>query len=336
MACLGTISDVVPLLGENRVIAALGLEALAETRSPGLQALMRSARIRPPLSAADIGFRLGPRLNAAGRMSDPQPALDLLLTRDAAEAGRLAEELERRNQERQRAEMRVVEEARRRFDAGPELPPLLAAWSEDWHRGVVGIAAGRIARLLHRPTLLLSLEGETATGSGRSVPGIPLHGFLSRWREEYERFGGHAQAVGLTVRTEQLEFLAECWREAAAEWDAELLQPRFEYDARIGPAEIDDRLIAALTRLAPFGEGNPRPLFRVGPLEPAGPPRFFGRDHAALRARGTDGVLVDLVGWGWKERVPTLPRPFEALGRLERDRYTGRPTLRLLDARPAG
>ncbi len=333
VACLGTISDVVPLVGENRVIAALGLAALGRTRSPGLRALFREARIRPPLTAADVGFRVGPRLNAAGRMEGPEGALELLLTTDRARAEALATALGERNRERREEQERVEEEARRAIAERGELPPLVAAWSADWHRGVVGIAAGRLARELRRPTLLLCVEGDTATGSGRSLPGIHLHELLAGFRSELESFGGHSQAVGLTVRTERLEALRGRWEEAARSWDPALFERRLEYEGELEPARVDAALLDELRRLEPFGEANPRPLFRIGPLAPARPPRRFGKGHAALSAAGEGGAPVELVGWGWGERIAELGPRFEVLGPVEHDRYTGGPVVRLVDAR---
>lgn len=342
IACLGTIADLVPLRGENRTIAALGLRALGSVRSAGLRALLAQAGVRPPYSAADVGFRIGPRINAAGRLDDAAQALELLLTRDEAQARELALRLDRWNRERQDAESAVVEEAREAIvarrstrAAGPGAR-IAVAWSEGWHRGVVGIAAGRIARDLHRPTLLLSVEGDEAVGSGRSIPGIELHGFLDRWRGDLVRFGGHAQAVGLTVRPARLEALREAWEASSLEWRDEPFVRHHEYELAVAPRDVTDDLVDELDALEPHGQGNPRPLLRVGPLRLAGHPRIFGkreRRHLAGSAEGEDGGRVKLLGWGWAERADSLRRPFEVLAHLERDRYDGRPVLRLVDSR---
>lgn len=335
IACLGTIADLVPLHGENRVIAALGLRALAGAKSHGLKALIQQSGMKPPFSAADVGFRIGPRINAAGRLHDPTRALDLLLTRDPRQAAELATELDTLNRERQAAETRVVEEARRMFDQRSPLPPILIAWSESWHKGVVGIAAGRVAKDLHRPVVLLAVEGEKATGSGRSVPGLELHGFLVAWQERMERFGGHAQAVGLTVRVERLEELRREWEEAGAAWPAELLARRVEYEMHLPPLAVTPGLLKQLAALEPYGQGNPRPLLRTGPLRIEGEPRAFGNGHLSARARGEDGARVELVGWRWGERAGSLRGSFEVLACVEDDSYRGGPVLRLVDSRPA-
>lgn len=346
IACLGTIADLVPLVDENRVIAALGLAALADTPSPGLRALFRRAGIEAPFRADDVAFRIGPRINAAGRLDDAHGALDLLLSRDAARCEALAEALDGLNRERQEEERRVVEEARELIVAeGRPMAHLLVAWKAGWHRGVLGIAAGRLARELHRPTVLLALDDDEAVGSGRSVPGIALHDFLAGWRSELARFGGHDQAIGLTVDlagggAERLERLREAWEEAAASWPADRLAPRLEVELELEPRQVDGRLLAELGRLEPHGQGNPQPLLRVGPLRLAAPPRPFGRGHLSAIAVGTDGGRLRLVGWRWQERAADLEGGagglFEAAGHLEHDRYAGAPRLRLVDARPVG
>ncbi len=336
IACLGTIADLVPLQGENRVIAALGLRALAEPRSEGLKALIKQSGIKPPFNAADVGYRLGPRINAAGRLDNSQKALDLLMSRDAGQATALAAELDAWNRERQTEEAKVVDEARRRVleSAGDgELPPVLVAWDEGWHKGVVGVAAGRLAKELHRPTLLLAVEGELATGSGRSVPGLELHSFLGRWRDRLERFGGHAQAVGLTARLDRLDGLRQEWEAAGREWPASVLTGRHEYELHLKPHQVSAALLKDLSRLEPFGQGNPRPLVRTGPLRLDGAPRAFGGGHLSARTRGDDGAIVELVGWGWQGRAEDLDGAFEVLGYLEGDSYKGGAVLRLVDAR---
>ena len=333
ITCLGTICDLVPLVGENRVIAARGLEALGETRSVGLRSLMRRASVKPPVTATDVGYRIGPRINAAGRLASPRPALDLLLTSDRSEAARLADQLDSWNRERQGTERSVVDAAEKMFSDLEILPPVLVGWSEDWHPGVLGIAAGRIARTFYRPTVLLSVTGESAKGSGRSVSGIHFFDFLGEWKMEYKRFGGHAQAIGITVATDDLETLRGQWQSKAAEhWDPSLLIRSYEYELSLTPGEINNELLEQLERMEPFGMANRQPLLRVGPLNLSGSLRHFGRGHLSTKAVGGGGELVELLGWGWQERETDLQGDFEILGNLERDRYHGGPVLRLLDA----
>ncbi len=333
VACLGTIADLVPLRDENRAIAAIGLKELARTRSPGLRALLDVAQVEPPFSTADVGFRLGPRLNAPGRLDSAVNALELLLCRDPERASELAAELDRWNRERQVQERRVVEEALAELGDRRPLPPILVAWSESWHRGVVGVAAGRVARELNRPTVLLAVTGQTATGSGRSIEGLHLFDFLNPWRPQLSRFGGHAQAIGMTVEASRLEPLRREWEAAAVVWSDRVAVRRFEYELELEPRELSAELLAELERFEPYGQGNPQPLIRFrGPLRLPWKPRIFGRGHLSAEAIGVDGVRIRLLGWGWQQRSATLEGEFEVLGYLEQDRFRGT-VLRLVDSR---
>ncbi len=335
VACLGTIADLVPLVGENRVIASRGLATFGDTRSVGLKALMSKAGVKPPLSASDVGFRLGPRLNAAGRLASPDQALELLLARDREQAQGLAEQLESANRARQEEEGRAVVEAGEDLRTRSPLPSILVAWSESWHRGVVGIAAGRLARDLARPTILLSVEGEVATGSGRSLPGLDLHSLVRRSAGRCRRFGGHPQAIGLTIETGQLEELRQELEEAAAsEWPADSLVQRFEYELELAAGQVTEGLTQELARLEPFGVSNPQPLLRLSGLRLRATPRLFGSSHLSAVAEGQDGGRVNLLGWRWQERAADLEGAFEVLGYLERDSLRGEPVIRLADARP--
>jgi single-stranded-DNA-specific exonuclease len=335
IACLGTIADLVPLRGENRVIAALGLSALPASRSHGLRALIQQAGLRPPFTAADVGFRLGPRLNAAGRLDDAAHALELLLSRDPQRASALAADLDRWNRERQAQETLVVEQARAQLAERRPLAAILVAWSAAWHRGVVGVAAGRIAKEFCRPAVLFSVEGALATGSGRSVPDVGLHAFLAPWQARLQRFGGHAQAVGLTVEENRLEELRAAWEEAAAAaWEPAWLERQHLYDFEVPPRQVTKDLAAELGRLEPFGQGNPQPLLRTGPLRLRRPPRPFGKGHLSAECEGPDGSRVELLGWSWGARAAGLEGGFEVLAHLETDAWHGGPVMRLVDSRP--
>jgi single-stranded-DNA-specific exonuclease len=336
VACLGTIADVAPLVGENRVIAALGLAALGAARSPGLQALIERAGVHGPVRAADVAFRLAPRLNAAGRLARADEALELLLTRDRARANELVELLERRNAERQRLEQRVLDEALEQLGTGP-LPGLAAAWSSGWHRGVVGVAAARLARETHRPAVLLAVEESTATGSGRSVAGLPLHELLRPFAHRMLRFGGHAQAVGLTVESARLGELGDAWRAAAGIWLERLAVRELRYDLALEADAVGPGLLAQLAELEPFGAGNAEPVFRFGPLRLAGAVRAFGRGHLGFAvAPASGGRPLAVVDWRGESRERSwLAGELEILAVVERDRYEP-VRLRLVDGRPWG
>ena len=336
VACLGTIADVVPLVGENRVIAALGLQALAKARSPGLRALMRVSRVEGGVSSTEVAFRLGPRLNAAGptgkRRAGAPP-----VAHPGPGPGRPP---------RGRARLTQPETAGRRtaggeggtelFSADERRPGILMGWSPGWHRGVVGIAAGRLAREFHRPVILLGVEGETGAGSGRSIPGLDLHSFMTGFKERMARFGGHPQAIGLSVDVSALPAL-KAEMEEAADWPPEVLVRRREYELALSPEQVEPGLFHELAQLEPHGEANRRPLIRLGPLERSGPVREFGKDHVKVRVRragGPDsGRFVQLLGWGWRKRLAELDGRFEVLGALEWDNWVGGPVVRIEDAR---
>lgn len=337
VACLGTISDMVPLTGENRTIAALGLEALPKSPSPGLQALMRCAHLRPPLGSSDVAMRVGPRLNAAGRLASAELALSLLLTRDRKQAEELAEELERLNRERQAKEAAVVTEARELVAREAVAPPIIVLWGRDWHPGVVGIAAARLAQQFHRPTLLFAVRDGVARGSGRSVEGVDLFAFLSTWDEVLTRFGGHRSAVGLSVPENRLASLRTAWLEAASGWPVDTFERRLTYELQLASAsEVDRGLLETISSLEPFGAANPQPLIRLGPLRLVREPRVFGRGHVegVAESPGQSTSHLRLIGWRWATRRADLEGVFEAIGYVELDRYHDEPCFRLVDVHP--
>ncbi len=323
-ACLGTIADLVPLDGENRVIAALGLAALASSRAPGLKALLAESGI--PAGAAptseDIAFRVGPRLNAAGRLDTAMLALSLFEERDPARAAEVARELSSRNAERQALERRVVAQARERIGPAPD-DALLVEVDAEWHRGVLGIAASRLAREYHRPVLLFGMEGGRVSGSGRSIPGVSLHGILKELSARFTDFGGHDQAVGGSLPAEGFDaFRADARALFRERVPPELLIPRLEADAELPLEAVGESLVRELARLEPHGSGNPRPVFfargarTFSSFSPVGTSGLRGR--LACRERGLraiawqpDSTLTGLVSSGG---------PFDVHYRLSEDR----------------
>jgi single-stranded-DNA-specific exonuclease len=339
LASLGTIADVAPLVGDNRILAAGGLVALPATRSPGLRALLRSASVRPPLAAADVAFRLAPRLNAAGRLGSADEALELILTRDEGRAAELARHLERRNAERQSIEARILGAARRELERRGEIPPVVVLSSPDWHAGVVGVAAARLARELHRPTILLAERDGLATGSGRSVAGLALHELVAPLAASLERFGGHAQAVGMTVRVDRLGMLRDSLETAAAEWSERLAVRELRYDLALPLAAAAPELPAVLAALGPFGVGNPEPVFRFGACSVLTEPRRFGNGHLRFEvgeSAGDDVPRRRVVWWRAGEGAEAQRgRRLDLLAAIEADRLDG-VRLRLITLRSSG
>ena len=262
VVALATVADVVPLVDENRGLVASGLKRLARTKKPGLRALMASARVDPAVvDAGAIAFRLAPRINAAGRLGHPKAALDLLLTEDPQEAGRLAAQLESLNRDRQSVEERILREALDQVEQWPEAKRRRRGYvvaGEEWHRGVIGIVASRLVERFHRPVVLIAGGEDGWTGSGRSIPAFDLHGALAACSDHLERWGGHRAAAGLSIDKENLEAFAEAFGAHAdgvlAEDD---LMPSTHIDAVVRGADLTLSLCEELEALAPFGLGNP-------------------------------------------------------------------------------
>jgi len=262
LVALATIADVVPLVDENRALAAAGLLALAATGRPGLQALMRSAGVDPAaVDSGAVGFRLAPRINAAGRLGRPDVALELVLTDDADVARRHADTLEELNRDRQAVEDRILRDATAAVAAMPESRQRrrgYVLWNEDWHEGVIGIVASRLVERFHRPVVLIAGTDGEWKGSGRSTSAFDLHGGLAACAGHLERFGGHRAAAGLSITPENVEAFADAFAAHADEHLAEEdLQPVTRVDAVVAGAELTLGLCEELRRLAPFGLGNP-------------------------------------------------------------------------------
>ncbi len=283
LACLGTISDVVPLLGENRIIAHHGLRMMREQENAGLKALRTSAcSDSPMLKSHDVAFRLGPRLNAAGRLGDPDRALELLLTEDPARAAALALELDKENDRRRRIEEQIITQARAAaLDARLGDSPCIVLANPDWHIGVVGIAAARIAEEFSRPTVLISLDGDTGRGSGRSAAGVALHEVIEQARQLLEGFGGHADACGIRIKAAHIAPFAERLGAIIKE-RYPVLREVFTADAVLPPHRLSREILAECASLAPFGEDNRTPVFIAERLATIGEPKRMGRNGGHL------------------------------------------------------
>jgi single-stranded-DNA-specific exonuclease len=330
LVALATVADVVPLVDENRALATAGLRALAATRRPGLEALMRNARVDPAtVEASAIGFRLAPRINAAGRLCRPDIALDLILTDDAERAKALAAELEELNRERQAVEDRILREAIALVDALPQPARRrrgYVLWSEEWHEGVIGIVASRLVERFHRPVVLVAGSGDGWKGSGRSIARFDLHGALAACATHLERFGGHRAAAGLSVSPERIEAFAEAF---AAHADAVLtdddLVPITVVDAVVGGQELTLPLAQELDRLAPFGLGNPDVTLLVPSCQAVAPATVGEGKHLRFRVRqhGHDAGSAIAFGQGGQlDRLRAEGR-FDVACRLKENQWNG-------------
>lgn len=262
LAALGTVADVVPLVGENRILAREGLAALPASGLPGLSALLELTGLAGrPVRAGHVGFVLGPRLNAAGRLAHGTLAVRLLTTSTPGEAQAVAAQLEAANEARRQIQERIWTEARERVAAWERVPPAIVLGDPAWHPGVIGIVASRLAETFHRPVALMAVEGARARGSARSVPGFHLHQALSRLAELFDTFGGHEMAAGFTLAAGQMARFAEAFTRLAGEaLPAGAAEPALLLDAWVEPAELELGAVQELEQLAPFGPGNPAPV----------------------------------------------------------------------------
>jgi single-stranded-DNA-specific exonuclease len=262
IAAIGTVADVAPLIGENRTIAWLGLAGLADPRNPGLRALIRRlGMLGRPLRAVDVGFKIGPRINAAGRLSSAETAIDLFAATSEESAWTLCAELDRLNAERQEIEKLVRAEAEEMVAGQLTNPRILVLAGPNWHKGVLGLTAGRMAQRYHVPALAIGIEGELAVGSGRSIPTINLHEQLESVADLFTHFGGHEFACGFALPASNVDELRRRLEERFVTFDDELFRREAQADAEVTLAEIDREFVAAHELMQPFGAGNLQPLF---------------------------------------------------------------------------
>jgi len=306
IVALGTIADVVPLVGENRVIAHFGLAGLRKPASHGLRALIEASGLGGrAVTAGDVGFRLAPRLNAAGRMESAREVIALFTATEPALAAEVAGRLDRLNQERQQVEEAILSEAIEMIEAQPDYKDRasMVLAGQGWHRGVIGIVAQRVAERYHRPALVVGVEAGEAVGSGRSIPGFHLLKALASCAGVFERYGGHAQAAGFTLAAGRIsELESQFERYARAALTPEQLEPVLRVDAELTLPEIEGALYDHLQRLAPHGMGNPTPVFVARRMRLVGSPRVLKERHLKLRVAEGSRVL-DALAWNWGPRA---------------------------------
>ena len=333
LVALATIADVVPLVDENRSFAIAGLRALARTAKPGLRALMGAAGVDPAsIDAGSVGFRLAPRLNAAGRLGHPRAALELLLTEDENEARRLADSLEELNKERQAVEGRILREAIAQVEKWPPERRARRAYAvagADWHEGVIGIVASRLVERYNRPVVLIAGSGDDRDwkGSGRSIPAFDLHGAFGACSELLGRWGGHRTAAGLSIKPENVDaFAAAFARHAETALDESDLEPVTRIDAIIGRDEqLSLDLCAELARLAPFGLGNPAPTLLAAGVGVTELATVGDGKHLRFRIRrsGRDGGSAIAFGQGPRLDSFRLDDLYDVAFRLEENHWNG-------------
>ena len=317
LAALATIADIVPLVDENRVIVFFGLQAMAATQRPGLVALMESAGVdREHVSSSDVAFRMAPRINAGGRLALASRGVELLTTRKLDTAKEIAEELNQDNIKRRELEIDIFsqadEMARRNVDFMQERA--IVACGEGWNPGVIGLAASRLVERYRWPTVLLSRDGEICVGSARSIPGVNIHEAMSACRDLFIRFGGHAQAAGLTIEAKNVpEFRRRLSEAIAAQADPEAFIPTEEYDLELELPEVTQALVTAFDAMQPTGFGNPAPMFCLRGVHTTDV-RAIGKDGAHLRMRlAQGGEMRSAIGFRMGERAASMPEVVEAV-----------------------
>ncbi len=331
LVALATIADVVPLVDENRGLAIAGLRQLARTQKPGLRALMRVAAVDPAaVDEGAVGFRLAPRINAAGRLGHPRAALELLLTEDGDEAHRLASELERLNRDRQVVEDRIRREAIAQIESWPEAERRRRGYvlaSGDWHEGVIGIVASRLIERYHRPVVLIAGGGEEAwKGSGRSIPAFDLHAAFGACAEHLERFGGHRAAAGLSILPERVEAFAAAFAARAEDVLAEEeLRSVTEIDAIVPGPALTLELCAELERLAPFGLGNSGVTLLAAGCEVVDPATVGEGKHLRFRVRQDGRDAGSAIAFGLGAQLDRFRREgrYDVAFRLQENRWNG-------------
>jgi single-stranded-DNA-specific exonuclease len=330
LVALATIADVVPLVDENRALAIAGLRRLALTQKPGLRALMDSARVDAAVvDESAVGFRLAPRINAAGRLCRPEAALELLLTEDEAEARRLAATLEELNRDRQAVEDRILREAIAQVEDWPEVKRRGRGYvvaGADWHEGVIGIVASRLVERFSRPVVLIAGTDGDWKGSGRSIAAFDLHGGLAACSSHLERFGGHRAAAGLSIKPDAVEAFAESF---AAYADAALtdadLRPSLHVDAVVPGRSLTLELCAELRRLGPFGLGNPRITLLVAGCEIVELGAVGAGKHLRFRVREAGRDAGSAIAFGLGGQLDRFRRlgAYDVAFRLEENRWNG-------------
>lgn len=333
LVAVGTVADIVPLVGDNRIFVRRGLTQLAATLNPGLRALIQIAQIRGVPSTSDVGFRIGPRLNASGRLGDATLSLRLLTTEDVAEAQKIARELDANNRERQGLEQTILEEAQRALLASvnPADERAIVLASRGWHIGVIGIVASRIQRAHHRPTIIIGIdENGVGKGSGRSIEGCSLVEGLGQCAEHLMVYGGHEMAAGLTIAEDKVDaFRGAFSRYARSVLQEEHLQPCLELSGAIELSELNEELFHQIQQLAPFGRENPEPIFVFRGTKCRRTPRPFGRGHFKMSLDAC-GMECEVVAFGLAQHTPPA-NGSQLAGALDWDDYHNRVQIRLLD-----
>ena len=331
VVAVGTVADIVPLVGENRALVRRGLHELGRTRNAGLGALAEVAGVNPPYGAGDIGFRIGPRLNAAGRLDTAGAALDLLLCEDPGKARMLAAQLDERNRQRQEVERRASDEVMEMIADGSagESEHAIVIGKRGWHPGVVGIVAARVSRKFYRPTFIIAIDEDgVGKGSGRSIEGVSLVDAINSGREMLLSGGGHAMAAGIGLKEDQIEaFRAHLNAHVRDNTTSEDLIPLLKLDAECDLAELRLPLLETYQQLEPFGASNPEPVLLARGVAPTSEPRVLKEKHYRLTIRQGSAVCDAIYFNGAEYELPRPP--WDIAFTILRNEFRGRVSLQM-------
>jgi len=341
LVAMGTIADLVPLLGENRILAKNGLRILQETARPGLRALMEVSGISSTqeIQPVDISFRLGPRINASGRLADAALSVELLLSENTAFSRETALQLDLFNRERQDIERKITEEAERMIEENYLGDAGIVLFSEAWHPGVVGIVAGRVTRHYNRPCIVLGNEGDMAKGSGRSVDGVSLVDILATCPEGLTSWGGHPMAVGVSLPKAELDgFRGRFAAAVRAQVGSGITEARLPIAAWLTADLISEGLMAELDSLHPYGQANPEPVFGLRRVVFRRRPETFKMRHFRFWVEDARGRALNGVAWKMADRIPPMGAPVDLAVKLNWNYFNERKLmqLELVDWRASG
>ncbi len=330
IVCVGTISDIVPLVDENRVIAKLGLKLVEQTRNPGLKALLVASGYKE-VNSNTVSFGVAPRINACGRMGKEEEALKLFLTDNIVEAGRITDNLNKYNRERQEIEKRIYQEALEKIEKNHlEENNVIVVGGENWHHGVIGIVASKITEQYFKPSILICFEGDEGKGSGRSIPGFDLHDALCQSSEYLEKYGGHEMAVGLSLKKENFQKFADKFEEIAKEAHTEEIESVINIDREITIKDVNIDTINSLKALEPFGEANKLPVFIYKNLRIDSIRALSEGKHLKLTLK--DGnTIINAIGFNMGKYAEEyrIADKIDVLGVLEINTFNGIDTIQI-------
>ncbi|MFY0644657.1 MAG: single-stranded-DNA-specific exonuclease RecJ [Bacteroidia bacterium] len=342
LLALSIAADIVPVTGENRVLAHFGLKVVNQQPSLGIKALSQLAVSKSEMSIGDLVFYISPRINAAGRLGHASLAVELLIEKEESKAFEIANKLHAQNAERRSIDQQITEDLKSIVEDNPALleKKSLVFYKEDWHKGVIGIAASRSVDLFYKPTIILTKSNGVLTGSARSVVGYDVHQALVECKNHLLQFGGHKYAAGLSLDVSNLQSFTEAFESAAQKLTDEDLTPKLFYDQELDMNVIDDKLLSIIQKMGPFGPGNQQPVFRANKLKEDGWAKVIGKTGEHLRlSLERDTQKIAAIGFGLASKLPSIQKAdtFDACFQIQENVFRGERSLQLMlkDLRPS-